>query len=386
MVETALICKEFDFMEDKVIAVKQNEQWVFSPKRICENIGISWPTQCNKLKKEPKKFSCIHMNIAGPDEKVYEMIGIPVTHINTWILSINANKVKNSVKKDLLEKYQAQLSNWLYEVGFLGAAINENVSQEEVDEIIKAARERHVIKRLSLDEKRNTIISLPDLPGMLEYKSNRLQLITDVQLGIKHSDVFAGSYTFTDEHFYEAYMVEGWCEDKIICSYPQDFTTPESVHVYAEKIGLKRDLLYRLPLSFTQMASFAKAHRMFGVSIADIVIEDNIPAADIRYGINWIEHWLCELFKENEVDLPQSTRVTQAVIYKDYMGNPMWHTKRDAYFSVYNCCIDCRKMVITSKNFAAHHLHYHNVGKEHPSDLVPLCRECHSIREKKEEV
>ena len=64
------------------------------------------------------------------------------------------------------------------------------------------------------------------------------------------------------------------------------------------------------------------------------------------------------------------------------------HKKRDAYFSVYNCCIDCPPEIgfdIVSKNFRPHHLHYHTTGKEHPDDLVSLCVACHSEREKKRE-
>jgi hypothetical protein len=366
-----LVTQKFEFMNHEVEAVEQDGMWYFSPRRICENIGLVWAGQQTKIRSEMDKFSCIDIYTTGKDGKHYKMLVIPASRIDTWILNINRNKVKKEARS-ALKDYQDKLSDWLHARNFL--------TKEEEAQVITLAKERGANIKLSLDEKRDKVLVLPE--EYTNYKQDRVALITDVMIGKESPQLLGESSILTRQAFYKDYVIEGCCDDKMIIRYP-DFATPKDVEDYAQQEGILRESLYCLPMSFTLMSTITKAHRMFRRTIADLVIHYNLPAQSIRYAINWVEHWLAEYFAARQVILAESTRETQKEIYRNYMNDPLWHQKRDAYFSVYNCCVDCGKWEIVSKNFTPHHLHYMTVGEEHPSDLVPLCSICHGIREEK---
>jgi hypothetical protein len=374
---TELQLKEFDFLEHKVVAVCYQNRWYFSPRHFCETWGMSWPAQYRKLKMDMEKFNCCFRATVGLDGKTREMLLIPASHVDTWVLNIEIGRVKEEARP-ILRLYRDQLTAWLHARNFL--------TPEEEAAVVNLAIERGAnIARLSLEEKRDKVLALPE--EFSAYKQDTVTLITDVMIGRQSPQILGEPCILTPQSFYKDYVIEGCCDDKIIIKYP-DFATPEDIAQYAEQQRIKRTLLHSLPMSFTLMAKITKAHKMFRTSISDLVSYYNMSAEDIRYAINWIEFWLVGYFGDKRVILEESTRQTQADIYQRYMNNIMWHQKRDAYFSVYNCCIDCPPNVgweVVSKKFNAHHLHYQTLGKEHPDDLVPLCRPCHAKREEKRE-
>jgi len=51
-----------------------------------------------------------------------------------------------------------------------------------------------------------------------------------------------------------------------------------------------------------------------------------------------------------------------------------WHGKT---------CAKCRKEFSSQKQLVIHHRHYRSLGKEHPDDVVVLCRPCHDSLHKR---
>lgn len=112
--------KEFDFMGDNLIAVEYQGQWYVSPRRICDNIGISWSSQLQKLQAHPDKFGCARVKMPGKDGKKHSMLGIPEKNIEQFVKTVNPNRVGN--KKNVV--YFIQIKNGPIKIGLTGNVKN----------------------------------------------------------------------------------------------------------------------------------------------------------------------------------------------------------------------------------------------------------------------
>lgn len=89
-----LIVQEFDFMDHKILAVEKDAIWYFSPRHICADIGLTWPTQQKKLKNQADKFNCSLMATVGQDGKRREMLVLPADFIGkTFSVKLTENTV-----------------------------------------------------------------------------------------------------------------------------------------------------------------------------------------------------------------------------------------------------------------------------------------------------
>ena len=118
VVETTLEVVKFhdDFLE--VVRVAANgavgkvdgEYWV-SVKKVCENLGIDFNRQHQKLKSDPAyDTKLIKVKTAGG---MQEMFCIPLNQLNGWLYTINPNKVK-AVAKEKLLAYKKECQEVLY--------------------------------------------------------------------------------------------------------------------------------------------------------------------------------------------------------------------------------------------------------------------------------
>jgi hypothetical protein len=372
-----LVTQEFEFLDHKVLAVWYEKQWMFSPRRFCENWGISWSSQLQKIKKNADKYNCVEVNTVGKDGRRRKMLLIPASRANTWMLDIEITNVRK-VARPLLQRYRDELSDWLYAKDFL--------TREEQAQVLDVARERGAIipVRLSLDEKLEKVLGLPD-ETFAEYKLSRAALITDVMIGKESRSVLGEPPILTPRSFYVDYHIKGLCNDLMVLKYVE-FATPMDVEDYAQQHVIIPNIVHVSPLSFTMMAQLTKEHKMFHRSIDQMVSKYNMPAILIHQSIQWIEQWLIDIFGARKVKLEPRTKENRKMVYDKYILGEDWNQKRDPYFSVYNCCIDCppeKGWEVVSKNFNAHHLHYMTLGEEHPDDLIPLCVDCHLERERK---
>lgn len=103
------------FYEDEIISVKDEKTGkVYVPlKQIVDNLGLEWSGQAAKIKNNNNKWKCVSIKISTVkgDQKA---VCIPLTKINGWLFSINANKVRPDLKEKI-ERYQEQCFQVLYE-------------------------------------------------------------------------------------------------------------------------------------------------------------------------------------------------------------------------------------------------------------------------------
>lgn len=98
--------------------------WV-AIRPICEAIGVDAKRQQEKLESNPS-FSQGHMSSTGSDSKQYQMLCIPVSQLNGWLFSINANKVRADVRENLLT-YQRECQEVLFRHFMPQGGTNEEV-------------------------------------------------------------------------------------------------------------------------------------------------------------------------------------------------------------------------------------------------------------------
>lgn len=60
--------------------------------------------------------------------------------------------------------------------------------------------------------------------------------------------------------------------------------------------------------------------------------------------------------------------------YTEYLNSKDWQVTRGKVFAYHGR--SCRFCPAT-ENLMCHHLHYDNLGKENPWDLIPVCYRCH---------
>lgn len=90
-----------------------NDQPFVAMKPICENIGLNWNGQFQRIKRNhilSKGMCMIHTPTNGGNQ---EVVTLPFAYLNGWLFGIDANKVKPEIK-DTLVKYQLECYDVLY--------------------------------------------------------------------------------------------------------------------------------------------------------------------------------------------------------------------------------------------------------------------------------
>ena len=102
------------FNGQSVTAIEHNRKWYVAMKPICENIGLDWEAQRQKIKRNHvlNSVACI-IKVTAEDSKNYEMTCLPLGFLSGWLLSVEVNKVKPEIR-DTLIQYQLECYDVLF--------------------------------------------------------------------------------------------------------------------------------------------------------------------------------------------------------------------------------------------------------------------------------
>lgn len=110
------------FNNQSLITVEQNGNHYVAMKPICENIGIQWESQYNRIRRDDVLNSVIFiMNMTGSDSKNYQMICLPIEYLNGWLFGIDINRCNPEIR-DTLIKYKKECYQALHDYWFNGKA------------------------------------------------------------------------------------------------------------------------------------------------------------------------------------------------------------------------------------------------------------------------
>lgn len=103
---------------------EQTGEIYVSPRSICENFGIAWPGQQQKLSVNASRWGYKTVLLVLPgDDREREVAIIPDRKVRTWICGINTEKVNPEIKAQL-EAFQDECDAVLYDYWTKGLAVN----------------------------------------------------------------------------------------------------------------------------------------------------------------------------------------------------------------------------------------------------------------------
>ncbi|WP_080734846.1 phage antirepressor N-terminal domain-containing protein [Gallibacterium anatis] len=105
------------FHNQSLVTFEQNGTYYTAMKPICENIGLQWESQFNRIKRDDVLSSTIVMiTIVAEDGKKREMLCLPIQYLNGWLFGIDVKRVKPEIRETLItykrECYQALFDYW----------------------------------------------------------------------------------------------------------------------------------------------------------------------------------------------------------------------------------------------------------------------------------
>lgn len=148
------------FNNQSLITVEQNGNHYVAMKPICENIGIDWRAQRQRIVRDEVLYSTVVIiTTVAEDAKNREMLCIPIKKLNGWLFGLNPNKVRADLK-ERLENYQEECFLALWDYWTEGVARRDEVKnklalwQQKKAEYAQRAGERGKLLQQCKSEKR----------------------------------------------------------------------------------------------------------------------------------------------------------------------------------------------------------------------------------------
>ncbi|HHF6183825.1 TPA: phage antirepressor N-terminal domain-containing protein [Haemophilus influenzae] len=183
------------FNNQSLITIEQNGVHYVAMKPICENIGIQWESQYNRIRRDDVLNSVIFiMNMTGSDSKNYQMICLPIEYLNGWLFGIDINRCKPEIR-DTLIKYKKECYQALHDYWFNGKAerkttVDDRTGLRNAVNMLVSKKGLIYSEAYHLIHQRFNVESIEDLtleqlPEAVEYVHKIIlegELITDPEL------------------------------------------------------------------------------------------------------------------------------------------------------------------------------------------------------------
>ena len=196
------------FNNQSLITIEQNGVHYVAMKPICENIGIQWESQYNRIRRDDVLNSVIFiMNMTGSDSKNYQMICLPIEYLNGWLFGIDINRCKPEIRDTLIkykkECYQALHDYWFNGKAELKTSVNDRTGLRNAVNMLVSKKGLIYSEAYHLVHQRFNVESIEDLtleqlPEAVEYVHKIIlegELITDPELPSREKKF---SFEFTE--------------------------------------------------------------------------------------------------------------------------------------------------------------------------------------------
>lgn len=128
------------FNKQEIPVFFHNNKPYVAMRPICENIGLDWAAQYQRIKRHHVLNSTVVIiTTVAQDKKEREVFALPIGYLNGWLFGIDINRVKPEIK-DTLIKYQLECYDVLYK-HFMPkvAEVHPNTITAEQQQAIKDA-------------------------------------------------------------------------------------------------------------------------------------------------------------------------------------------------------------------------------------------------------
>lgn len=124
------------FFGTEIVVVEYDNKPYVPMKPICENIGLSWHAQFERLQRKEVLNAIVRMiRMAAEDGKDREMVCLPLHYLNGWLFGIDANRVKPELKEKLI-RYQKECYEVLWDYWTTGTARRDEI-QERLNRLLE---------------------------------------------------------------------------------------------------------------------------------------------------------------------------------------------------------------------------------------------------------
>ena len=132
------------FHNQSLIVLNHENKPYIAIKPICENIGLDWEAQRQRIKRnEILKSTACMIKVVAKDGKNREVLCLPLGYLNGWLAGIELSRVNPQIKP-LLKQYQLECFDVLYN-HFMPKVVQQypnTISIEQQQAIKQAVRER----------------------------------------------------------------------------------------------------------------------------------------------------------------------------------------------------------------------------------------------------
>lgn len=115
-----------NFHEQSLITLQKDGVAYVAMKPICENIGLDWEAQRQRISRDEvlNSVACMIQATAN-DKKNYQMLCLPIHYLNGWLFGVDVSRVKEK-NRDKLITYKKECYQVLFDYWHKGVAVNEN--------------------------------------------------------------------------------------------------------------------------------------------------------------------------------------------------------------------------------------------------------------------
>lgn len=107
-------------------AQKEGDTVLVALKPLCENIGVAFNGQFERLKRQP--WAVVRMTrTTGADGKTYNMTMIDRRTFTMWLATIDTSRLKSESARDVVVAYQREAADALDRYFNTGVAVNEHL-------------------------------------------------------------------------------------------------------------------------------------------------------------------------------------------------------------------------------------------------------------------
>ena len=135
------------FNNQKLITFEKDGIQYTAIKPICENIGIDWESQRQRIMRDDVLNSTACMiKVVAEDGRVREMLSLPLQFLNGWLFGVDSKRVKSEQAKEYLFKYKMECYQALNNYWQSGIAVNKRMSQNfenlSIEDLLNASVEQ----------------------------------------------------------------------------------------------------------------------------------------------------------------------------------------------------------------------------------------------------
>lgn len=101
-----------DFHGDELVAVENDNGKYVALKSICENLGLGWGSQYNRIKRNPVLNEAVFMMKMPYSQNGQEMVGMDINFVNGWLFGIDESRIKDENVKRQVLNYQREFTKF----------------------------------------------------------------------------------------------------------------------------------------------------------------------------------------------------------------------------------------------------------------------------------